>query len=95
MKKEYIVYLMMNNRNSVIYTGITNNLDKRVIEHQQKINPQSFTAKYNVNKLVYYEMFNYVHDAINREKQIKGWRREKKLQLIRIINPKLEDLSIE
>lgn len=93
--KEYFVYLTMNNRNTVIYTGVTNDLAKRMEEHKQKADPKSFSAKYNVDKLVYYEVFDNVYEAISREKQIKGWTRKKKLKLIKSLNPEFKDLSNE
>ncbi|MBU1131324.1 GIY-YIG nuclease family protein [Patescibacteria group bacterium] len=94
MAKEYYVYLMMNSRNTVIYTGLTNDLARRVWEHKHPDNPKSFTARYNVDKLVYYEVFEDIYEAIEREKQIKRWNREKKLNLIRTINPNLKELEV-
>lgn len=95
MSKEYFVYLTMNNRNTVIYTGITNDLAKRMEEHKKKADPNSFSAKYNVDKLVYYEVFDNALDAISREKQIKGWTRKKKIALIKSSNPDFKDLFDE
>jgi len=86
---------MTNPNNHVLYTGVTNNLSRRVLEHQQKIHPRSFTAKYNISKLVYYEPFDSINDAISREKQIKGGPRANKLKLIRSINPNFRDLADE
>ena len=88
----YYVYLMANKTNSVIYTGMTNNLERRVYEHKHKLF-QGFTSKYNVNKLVYFEEFDDVTQAIYREKQIKGWVRRKKVALIESKNPDWSDLS--
>lgn len=89
----YYVYILTNKDNRVLYTGITNNLEKRIQEHREKINPNSFTAKYNVNKLVFYEITTDVMSAIVREKQIKGGSRRKKELLIESINPQWNDLS--
>lgn len=95
MEKQYYTYLTMNKNNTVIYTGVTNDISRRAYEHKQKINSKSFTARYNVDKLVYYETFDNIGDAITREKQIKGWRRWKKVKLIKTINPELKDLYDE
>jgi putative endonuclease len=78
----------------VLYTGITNNLDRRVHEHKMQ-QTRGFTAKYNVTRLVYYEHGNDVLGAIAREKEIKAWRREKKIRLIESLNPEWNDLSEE
>lgn len=80
MNKQYYVYIMTNNNNSVLYTGMTNNLIRRVYEHKEKI-IDGFTKKYNCTKLVYYEIFNDPYNAIAREKQIKAGSRKKKLTL--------------
>ncbi len=82
---------MMNMSGAVIYTGVTSDLQKRIYEHKQKL-IDGFTKKYNVQKLVYYEVFDDIENAILREKQIKGGSREKKLSLIRNVNPDLKDL---
>ncbi len=84
---------MTNKRHTVLYTGVTNDLERRVIEHAQKVNPYSFTARYTVDKLVWYEAFWDVRDAIAREKQIKGGPRWRKLKLIEGLNPEWKDLS--
>lgn len=81
----------MNKTNTVIYTGVTNNLLRRIYEHKNKLIP-GFTSKYNVNKLVYYEIFGDVNEAINREKQIKAGSRKKKIELILKDNSEFEDL---
>lgn len=88
----YFVYIMTNYKNTVLYTGITNNITRRVFEHKNKLIP-GFTAKYNINKLVYIEQFNNPSDAINNEKKIKGWIRKKKINLIESSNPKWDDLA--
>ncbi len=90
--KNYYVYILTNKSNKVLYTGVTNNLTRRVYEHKHKL-IKGFTSKYNLNKLVYYEITNYVGAAIQREKQIKGWLRKKKIDLIESLNPDWEDLS--
>jgi putative endonuclease len=77
-----------------LYVGLTNNLVRRVYEHQHHL-IDGFTKKYDCHKLVYFEHFNYIDDAINREKQIKRWRRQKKQDLIKTINPGWKDLSLE
>ncbi len=87
------VYIMTNKNNTVLYTGVTSDLKERVIQHKQKLHSQSFTARYNICKLVYFEEFEYINEAINREKQIKGGSRRKKIELINKINPEWEDLS--
>ncbi|MEK7147109.1 MAG: GIY-YIG nuclease family protein [Patescibacteria group bacterium] len=94
MNKYYYIYLMTNKNNNVIYTGITNNLKNRVFQHKEK-NIQGFTKKYNIVKLVYYEIFNNPYDAISREKQIKAGSRKKKDGLIDKMNPQWKDLYEE
>jgi len=90
MKKGY-VYILANITNRVLYTGVTSNLVKRVYEHKQHL-VEGFTAKYNIEKLVYFEMYDDINQAIAREKQLKGGSREKKLRLIETINPTFDDL---
>ena len=89
--KQYYVYIMTN-KSKTVYTGVTDNLERRVYEHKNKLIP-GFTRKYNITKLVYYEVTNDVRAAIEREKQIKGWLRRKKVALIESVNPQWEDLS--
>jgi len=91
MNKQYYVYIMTNKTNTVLYTGITNNLKRRIYEHKNKL-LSGFTKKYNINKLVYYEIFDNSYYAIQREKQIKGGSREKKIELIKKFNPNFNDL---
>jgi putative endonuclease len=88
----YFVYIMTNTYNTVLYTGVTNDLGRRVWEHRNKVNKSSFTSMYNIHKLVYYESFLYILDAIKREKQIKGGSRKKKIQLIEKKNKDWKDL---
>ena len=90
----YYVYIMTNKYNSVVYTGMTNNLERRVYQHKNKL-LEGFTKKYNADKLVYFEMTEDVKSAIEREKQINGWTREKKNSLIENVNPTWSDLSSE
>jgi putative endonuclease len=86
---------MTNSRNTVLYTGYTDDLERRVWQHKSKEDRYSFTAKYNICKLVYFEEHQYVVNAIQREHSIKRWRRQWKLNLIKENNPDLKDLSIE
>lgn len=88
------VYILSNEAGSVLYTGVTNDLARRVWEHKEKVVP-GFTSKYNVNRLVYYETVDDAMSAIEREKQIKGGSRAKKLVLINSFNPSWEDLYLK
>jgi putative endonuclease len=90
-EKQYYVYIMTNKRNTVLYTGITNDLRRRVYEHQAEI-VESFTKRYNIHKLVYYEVSQNAESAILREKQIKGGSRAKKIELVNTMNPGWRDL---
>ena len=78
---DYFVYILTNQHNNVIYTGVTNDLIRRVYEHKNHLDKSSFTARYNVGKLVYFEVSSDVNSAIEREKQIKGWNRKRKNKL--------------
>jgi len=89
----YYVYIMTN-ASRTLYTGVTNDLIRRVYEHKNKLVP-GFTARYNIGRLVYFEETQDVRTAIDREKQIKGWRRERKIKLVESINPEWRDLSKE
>ena len=89
----FYVYILTNKNKTVLYTGVTNNLHIRLHQHKNKTNPNSFTAKYNVAFLVYYEKYDWIQQAIEREKEIKNLSRTKKLDLIRIQNPNLEFLD--
>ncbi|WP_348824817.1 GIY-YIG nuclease family protein [Flavobacterium aestuarii] len=93
--KPGFVYIITNKSQTVVYTGVTSNLPQRILEHKEKKYPQSFSARYNVNILVYYEQFQWIEDAITREKQIKGGSREFKNNLIRSINSTWKDLFEE
>jgi len=88
----YYVYILTNWTNKVLYTGVTNDLERRLYEHNNKL-VKGFTEKYNVNKLVYFDSTTDVKAAIAKEKQIKGWTRKKKDDLIESINPQWLDLS--
>ena len=88
----YYVYIITNKTNSVIYTGVTNDLQRRVYEHKNKL-VDGFSKRYNLCKLVYFEEATDVYSAISREKQIKDWRRIKKISLIDAFNPDWKDLS--
>lgn len=86
--KEYFIYILTNENKTVLYTGITSNLGKRLLEHRSKSKSEkSFTGRYSVCRLLYYERFGNISDALAREKEIKGWRREKKERLIKTTNP--------
>ena len=89
---QYYVYIMTNKNKTVLYTGITNDLIRRVYEHKNHLDKGSFTARYNVEFLVYYEITSNVEAAIEREKQIKGWNRENKVKLIERLNSNWNDL---
>ena len=91
-KKKGYVYILFNKRNGTLYTGVTSFLKRRVYEHKTKLHPDSFTAKYSVDKLGYYEEFVLIKEAIEREKQIKGGSRATKIALIESMNPYWEDL---
>src|SRR6202161_3119460 len=93
--KQFHVYIMTNRpRSHVLYTGITGNLSRRVFQHKNKLVP-GFTSRYNLTRLVYYECFVYPDAAIAREKEIKGWRRSKKIRLIESMNPLWDDLAAQ
>ena len=94
VSKQYYVYVMTNSRNTVLYVGVTNDLIRRVYEHKEKL-ADGFTRKYNIAKLVYYEVFEDIENAILREKQIKAGSRQKKVQLINSINREWHDLYDE
>ncbi|NTV66870.1 MAG: GIY-YIG nuclease family protein [Chlorobaculum sp.] len=92
--KNYNVYIVASKRNGTLYTGVTNDLERRIYEHKNKL-VTGFTSSYDVNRLVYFESCSNVQVAIEREKQIKGWTRKRKLALIESANPDWKDLSEE
>lgn len=90
--KSYFIYILTTKNNKMLYVGVTNNLQRRIFEHKQKL-ISGYTAKYNLNKLVYYQEFSDINEAIAAEKKIKGWLRIKKDQLISRFNAYWSDLS--
>lgn len=88
----YYLYILASQPNGTLYIGVTNNLFSRSFQHKIKYNPNSFTAKYNVGRLVYYEEYQYIQDAIVREKQMKKWKRQWKIELIEKENQNWRDL---
>lgn len=91
---QYYVYILTNKTNTTLYIGVTNNLERRLYEHKHKL-VDGFTKKYNLHKLVYYEVTGNVYAALEREKQLKGWLRARKNALISAQNPQWRDLSEE
>ena len=89
---QYYVYILTNNHNTVLYTGVTNDLKRRMYEHKNHLDKGSFTAQYNIEKLVYYEISTDPYSSIEREKQIKGWNRKRKNKLIESKNQNWDDL---
>ncbi len=94
MEKTYFVYILSNQKRTVLYTGVTSDLETKVYQHKTKENPKSFTAQYNCDALVYWEAFDNVGEAILREKQIKGWKCIKKDRIIMQLNPQWKDWSL-
>lgn len=92
-KFTYYVYILTNKNNTTLYIGVTNNIVKRLFEHRTRL-IEGFTKRYRLKKLVYLEEYNDVNEAIAREKQLKNWHREWKLNLIRKVNPEFIDLSV-
>ena len=92
MEKKGYVYILFSRRNGTLYTGVTSNLKRRIYEHKTGLHPKSFTSRYGVDKLGYFEEYVSIKDAIEREKQIKGGSRTAKLALIEGMNPNWEDL---
>lgn len=90
--KQYYVYILTNSTNTVLYIGITSNLVKRIYEHQNKL-ADGFTKQYQVRKLLYYEVYTDIYAAISREKQLKHWKRDWKIELIKAENPHFRDLA--
>ena len=91
---QYYVYILASKKNGTLYIGVTNDLEVRVLQHKQKTN-EGFTSKYDVGLLVYFETFQYVNDAIKREKQLKKWNRQWKINLIEEENKDWNDLSLD
>jgi putative endonuclease len=91
---QYYVYILTNKNNKVLYIGVTNDLERRIFEHKNKL-VEGFTKKYNLNKLIYYEMTEDISSAIEREKQLKNWHRDWKINLINSFNPTWKDLSLD
>ena len=94
MKNSFYIYFLSNHCNGVLYVGVTNNITRRIAEHKAKID-KGFTYQYNCDKLVYYETYNSIIEAITREKQLKNWKRDWKNKLVNDFNPKWKDLSEE
>jgi putative endonuclease len=90
--KQYFVYIVTNFNNKVLYIGVTNDLTRRIFEHKNKL-IKGFTEKYNLTKLVYFEQFSRIEDALLAEKRLKNWHREWKINLIKKSNPEFKDLS--
>ena len=95
MMKPGFIYIITNKYKTVVYIGVTSNLPQRIMEHKEKKYPNSFSTRYNLNILVYYEQFQWIGDAIAREKEIKAGSRETKNNLIRSVNPTWKDLFEE
>ena len=94
MNRICTVYILTNHHNTTFYIGVTSNISKRMWEHKNKIT-DGFTKKYNINKLVYYETTESIESAIKREKQLKNWHRDWKINLIKKNNPEFKDLSLD
>ena len=92
MNEQFCIYIMTNKYNTVLYTGVTNNLQRRVWEHKTGVGSE-FASKYRITKLIYYEVTDSINSAIIREKQIKGGSRQRKIDLINSLNPEWKDLS--
>ncbi len=93
MRKKYYIYIITNKYKSVFYTGVTNDLKRRIFKHKNKL-IEGFSKKYNINTLVYYEEYHDINEAIEREKQVKDYRREKKLELVKSINRDVKDIEL-
>lgn len=93
--KPGFTYILTNYTNTTLYVGVTSELPERIKQHKQKFYPKCFTARYNLNKLVYYEQHQMIGDAIGREKQLKAGSRKKKIELIEAMNPDWKDLYFE
>ena len=91
-EKNYYVYILTNDWGNVMYVGMTSNIERRLYEHKQEL-ADGFTKRYHVHKLVYYEQTNDAYAAVTRERQLKGWTRKRKNELVETVNPNWEDLS--
>ena len=91
-ERQYYVYILTNQNDNVLYIGVTNNLERRIFEHKNKL-AEGFTKRYNLTKLIYYEVTSDIHGALGREKQLKNWHREWKINLINEVNPRWKDLG--
>ncbi len=91
---QYYVYLLSNKKDGVLYIGVTNDLERRMFEHKNKL-VKGFTKNYNLDKLIYFEQFQYINDAIKREKQLKNWNRRWKIDLVETENQEWKDLSFD
>jgi len=89
---QYYIYILASQKNGTLYIGVTNDIKRRVLEHKEKIN-EGFSSRYNINRLVYFESFQYINDAILREKRLKKWNRQWKINLIEEENKEWNDLS--
>jgi putative endonuclease len=89
---QYYIYILASQKNGTLYIGVTNNIERRVLEHKEKIN-EGFSSRYNISRLVYFETFQYINDAILREKRLKKWNRQWKINLIEEENKEWNDLS--
>ena len=92
--RQYYVYILSSKKNGTLYIGVTNNLERRLIEHKQKL-ASVFTSKYDVNRLMYFEIIADINEAIKREKQLKNWNRQWKIELIEKENPRWKYISEE
>ena len=91
---DFYVYILSNHERTCFYVGLTNDIIRRIIEHQNEFG-SNFASKYRLKEILYFENYQYIHDAINREKELKKWRREKKLNLIKTVNSDLKELNNE
>lgn len=89
---QYYIYILASQKNGTLYIGVTNDIERRILEHKEKIN-EGFSSRYNINRLVYFESFQYINDAILREKRLKKWNRQWKINLIEEENKEWNDLS--
>lgn len=94
-RKTYYVYILASQKNGTLYIGVTNDMAFRLEEHKKKVHPKSFTAQYNVSRLVYFEIFSRIEDAIAREKRLKKWNRAWKIALVEKHNPDWKEIEID